>query len=280
MALLLTTYTLVMSEKNRLRQLNFTKRREAEGFKRILFWLKPDEKAYLKKTLAAFRENAGEVELNPVKKVNPYQAEILKGEYPFEFEKIKYPYYTIDKPWDNLRYWNNSLPKGILVFADSHKRVKKWRAVALDGLGAFPVLWSIRYALEQRCWDLAPSRTRKINFSKFDVQTEVLRMVGNAKLKVDARFMNSSLGFMTHPIAAQAVTVDRSIADKFPEGVLVVVVDERGELLETNAECPRREEVLLWNFSQPGLRWDEMKGTWHVAMAVLTKIFRTPDPTI
>ncbi len=326
-ALLLTPYTLVMSEKNRLRQLNFTKRREAEGFKRILFWLKPDEKAYLKKALAAFRENAGEVELNPVKKVNPYQAEILKGEYPFEFEKIKYPYYTIDKPWDNLRYWNNSLPKGILVFADSHKRVKKWRAVALDGLGAFPVLWSIRYALEQRCWDLAPSRTRKINFSKFDVQTEVLRMVGdglgafpvlwsiryaleqrcwdlapsrtrkinfskfdvqtevlrmvgNAKLKVDARFMNSSLGFMTHPIAAQAVTVDRSIADKFPEGVLVVVVDERGELLETNAECPRREEVLLWNFSQPGLRWDEMKGTWHVAMAVLTKIFRTPDPTI
>lgn len=280
MALLLTPYTLVMSEKNRLRQLNFTKRREAEGFKRILFWLKPDEKAYLKKALAAFRENAGAVELNPVKKVNPYQAEILKGEYPFEFEKIKYPYYTIDKPWDNLRYWNNSLPKGILVFADSHKRVKKWRAVALDGLGAFPVLWSIRYALEQRCWDLAPSRTRKINFSKFDVQTEVLRMVGNAKLKVDARFMNSSLGFMTHPIAAQAVTVDRSIADKFPEGVLVVVVDERGELLETNAECPRREEVLLWNFSQPGLRWDEMKGTWHVAMAVLTKIFRTPDPTI
>lgn len=280
MALLLTPYTLVMSEKNRLRQLNFTKRREAEGFKRILFWLKPDEKAYLKKALAAFRENAGEVELNPVKNVNPYQAEILKGEYPFEFEKIKYPYYTIDKPWDNLRYWNNSLPKGILVFADSHKRVKKWRAVALDGLGAFPVLWSIRYALEQRCWDLAPSRTRKINFSKFDVQTEVLRMVGNAKLKVDARFMNSSLGFMTHPIAAQAVTVDRSIADKFPEGVLVVVVDERGELLETNAECPRREEVLLWNFSQPGLRWDEMKGTWHVAMAVLTKIFRTPYPTI
>lgn len=280
MALLLTPYTLVMSEKNRLRQLNFTKRREAEGFKRILFWLKPDEKAYLKNALAAFRENAGEVELNPVKKVNPYQAEILKGEYPFEFEKIKYPYYTIDKPWDNLRYWNNSLPKGILVFADSHKRVKKWRAVALDGLGAFPVLWSIRYALEQRCWDLAPSRTRKINFSKFDVQTEVLRMVGNAKLKVDARFMNSSLGFMTHPIAAQAVTVDRSIADKFPEGVLVVVVDERGELLETNAECPRREEVLLWNFSQPGLRWDEMKGTWYVAMAVLTKIFRTPDPTI
>ena len=280
MALLLTPYTLVMSDIIRLRQLNFTKRREAEGFKRILFWLKPDEKAYLKKALAAFRENAGEVELNPVKNVNPYQAEILKGEYPFEFEKIQYPYYTIDKPWDNLRYWNNSLPKGILVFADSHKRVKKWRAVALDGLGAFPVLWSIRYALEQRCWDLAPSRTRKINFSKFDVQTEVLRMVGNAKLKVDARFMNSSLGFMTHPIAAQAVTVDRSIADKFPEWVLVGVVDERGELLETNAECPRREEVLLWNFSQPGLRWDEMKGTWYVAMAVLTKIFRTPDRTI
>lgn len=280
MALLLTPYTIVMSEKNRLRQLNFTKRREAEGFKRILFWLKPEEKAYLKKALAAFRENAGYVELNPVKNVNPYEAEILKGEYPFEFEKIKYPYYTIDKPWDNLRYWNNSLPKGILVFADSHKRVKKWRAVALDGLGAFPVLWSIRYALEQRCWDLAPSRTRKINFSKFDVQTEVLRMVGNAKLKVDARFMNSSLGFMTHQIAAQAVSVDKNIVNNMPTGVLVVVVDERGELLETNAECPRREEVLLWNFSQPGLRWDEMKGTWHVAMAVLTKIFRTPDPTI
>lgn len=274
MALLLTPYTLVMSEKNRLRQLNFTKRREAEGFKRILFWLKPDEKAYLKKALAVFRENAGEVELNPVKKVNPYQAEILKGEYPFEFEKIKYPYYTIDKPWDNLRYWNNSLPKGILVFADSHKRVKKWRAVALDGLGAFPVLWSIRYALEQRCWDLAPSRTRKINFSKFDVQTEVLRMVGNAKLKVDARFMNSSLGFMTHPIAAQAVTVDRSIADKFPEGVLVVVVDERGELLETNAECPQKEEILLWKHGQPGLRRDEVTGTWHAAMEVLSSALR------
>lgn len=274
MALLLTPYTLVMSEKNRLRQLNFTKRREAEGFKRILFWLKPDEKAYLKNALAAFRENAGEVELNPVKKVNPYQAEILKGEYPFEFEKIKYPYYTIDKPWDNLRYWNNSLPKGILVFADSHKRVKKWRAVALDGLGAFPVLWSIRYALEQRCWDLAPSRTRKINFSKFDVQTEVLRMVGNAKLKVDARFMNSSLGFMTHPIAAQAVSVDRTIVDNMPAGVLVVVVDERGELLRTNAECPQKEEILLWKHGQPGLRRDEVTGTWHAAMEVLSSALR------
>ena len=49
MALLLTPYTLVMSEKNRLRQLNFTKRREAEGFKRILFWLKPDERHISKK---------------------------------------------------------------------------------------------------------------------------------------------------------------------------------------------------------------------------------------
>ena len=79
-----------MSEKNRLRQLNFTKRREAEGFKRILFWLKPDEKAYLKKALAAFRENAGEVELNPVKKVNPYQAEILKGEYLCRVERSEF----------------------------------------------------------------------------------------------------------------------------------------------------------------------------------------------
>lgn len=274
MALLLTPYTLVMSEKNRLRQLNFTKRREAEGFKRILFWLKPDEKAYLKKALAAFRENAGEVELNPVKNVNPYQAEILKGEYPFEFEKIKYPYYTIDKPWDNLRYWNNSLPKGILVFADSHKRVKKWRAVALDGLGAFPVLWSIRYALEQRCWDLAPSRTRKINFSKFDVQTEVLRMVGNAKLKVDASIQGSSLGFLMHPIEAEGITVSSSIVNEMPDGVLVVVVDERGNLLKTNAECPRMEEILLWKHGQPGLRRDEVSGTWHAAMEVFMAIFR------
>lgn len=273
MALLLTPYTLVMSEKNRLRQLNFTKRREAEGFKRILFWLKPDEKAYLKKALAAFRENAGEVELNPVKNVNPYQAEILKGEYPFEFEKIQYPYYTIDKPWDNLRYWNNSLPKGILVFADSHKRVKKWRAVALDGLGAFPVLWSIRYALEQRCWALARKeapRTRKIDFAKFDVQTEILLMVGNAKLKVDASIQGSSLGFLMHPIEAEGITVSSSIVNEMPDGVLVVVVDERGNLLKTNAECPRMEEILLWKHGQPGLRRDEVTGTWHVAMEVLS----------
>ena len=273
MALLLTPYTLVMSEKNRLRQLNFTKRREAEGFKRILFWLKPDEKAYLKKALAAFRENAGEVELSPVKNVNPYQAEILKGEYPFEFEKIKYPYYTIDKPWDNLRYWNNSLPKGILVFADSHKRVKEWRAVKLNGLGAFPVLWAIRYALEQRCWALARKetpRTRKIDFSKFDVQTEILLMVGNTKLKVDASIQGSSLGFLMHPIEAEGITVSSSIVNEMPDGVLVVVVDERGNLLKTNAECPRMEEILLWKHGQPGLRRDEVTGTWHVAMEVLS----------
>lgn len=262
-----------MSEKNRLRQLNFTKRREAEGFKRILFWLKPDEKAYLKKALAAFRENAGEVELSPVKNVNPYQAEILKGEYPFEFEKIKYPYYTIDKPWDNLRYWNNSLPKGILVFADSHKRVKEWRAVKLNGLGAFPVLWAIRYALEQRCWALAQKeapRTRKIDFAKFDVQTEILLMVGNAKLKVDASIQGSSFGFLMHPIEAEGITVSSSIVNEMPNGVLVVVVDERGNLLKTNAECPRMEEILLWKHGQPGLRRDEVTCTWHVAMEVLS----------
>lgn len=264
-----------MSEKNRARQEAFTKRRQAEGLKRFQFWATPEEKDYLKKALDDFRDNGEST--TPIhretlaKGHNTFQDKLLKGEFPLI--RHKYPAYTIDKPWDNLRYWNNPLPKGILVFADSHKRVKEWRAVKLKGLGAFPVLWAIRYALEQRCWALARKeapRTRKIDFSKFDVQTEILLMVGNAKLKVDSSFQSSSLGFLMHPIEAEAITVSSSIVEVMPNGVLVVVVDERGNLLKTNAECPRKEEILLWKHGQPGLRRDEVTGTWHVAMEVLS----------
>ena len=264
-----------MSEKNRARQEAFTKRRQAEGLKRFQFWATPEEKDYLKKALDDFRDNRESTtpihRETLVKGHNTFQDELLKGEFPPI--KHKCPTYTIDKPWDNLRYWNNPLPKGILVFSDSHKRVKEWRAVKLNGLGAFPVLWAIRYALEQRCWALARKeapRTRKIDFSKFDVQTEILLMVGNAKLKVDSSFQSSSLGFLMHPIEAEAITVSSSIVEVMPNGVLVVVVDERGNLLKTNAECPRKEEILLWKHGQPGLRRDEVTGTWHVAMEVLS----------
>ena len=139
------------------------------------------------------------------------------------------------------------------------------------------MLWAIRYALEQRCWALARKeapRTRKIDFSKFDVQTEILLMVGNAKFKVDASFQGSSLGFLMHPIEAKAITVSSSIVEEMPDGVLVVVVDERGNLIKTNAECHRKEEILLWKHGQPGLRRDEVTGTWHAVMEVLAAIFR------
>lgn len=268
-----------MSEKNRARQEAFTKRRQAEGLKRFQFWATLEEKDYLKKALDDFRDNgksAIPIHYEPLaKEHNSFQDELLKGVFPPI--RHKYPAYTIDKPWDNLRYWNNPLPKGILVFADSHKRVKKWRAVKLNGLGAFPVLWAIRYALEQRCWALARKeapRTRKIDFSKFDVQTEILLMVGNAKLKVDSSFQSSSLGFLMHPIEAEAITVSSSIVEVMPNGVLVVVVDERGNLLKTNAECLQKEEILLWKHGQPGLRRDEVTGTWHVAMEVLSSALR------
>ena len=268
-----------MSEKNRARQEAFTKRRQAEGLKRFQFWATLEEKDYLKKALDDFRDNrksAIPIHHEPLaKEHNSFQDELLKGGFPPI--RHKYPAYTIDKPWDNLRYWNNPLPKGILVFADSHKRVKKWRAVKLNGLGAFPFLWAIRYALEQRCWSLAKldaPRTRKINFSKFDVQTEILLMLGNAKLKVDASFKDSSLGFLMYPIEAEAITVSSSIVDEMSNGVLVVVVDERGNLLKTNAECPRKEEILLWKHGQPGLRRDEVTGTWHTAMEALAAFLR------
>lgn len=267
-----------MSEKHRARQAAYTKRQEATGFKRFQFWATPEEKAYLQEALTYFREY-GDIPYNAIKSKNlgnnNLQVELLKGEFPTR--QIKYPCYTIDKPWDNLRYWNNILPKGMIVFADSHKRVKEWRAVKLNGLGAFPVLWAIRYALEQRCWALARKeapRTRRIDFSKFDVQTEVLLMVGNAKLGVDESFKNSSLGFLMHPIEAEAITVSSSILNEMPDGVLVVVVDERGNLIKTNAECPLKDEIFLWKHGQPGLRRDEVAGTWHVAMEVLSSALR------
>ena len=272
-------HPLAMSEKNRMRQEAFTKRRQAEGLKRFQFWATPEEKAYLKKALDDYRNN-GDIPKETTHEIiktdpNAVQVELLKGEVLSIVPK--YPIYTIDKSWDNLLYWNNPLPKGIIVFADSHKRVKKWRAVKLNGLGAFPVLWAIRYSLEQRCWELARKdapRTRKINFSKFDVQTEIQLMVGNAKLKVDERVKGSSLGFLLHPIEAEAVTVSCEIVDQMPGGVLVVVIDERGNLIKTNAVCPRIEEILLWKHGQPGLRRDEVTGTWHAAMEVLSSACR------
>lgn len=148
-----------------------------------LRWKKKD---YLKKALDDFRDNRESTtpihRETLIKGHDTFQDELLKGEFPPI--KHKCPTYTIDKPWDNLRYWNNPLPKGIFVFADSHKRVKEWRAVKLNGLGAFPVLWAIRYALEQRCWALARKeapRTRKIDFAKFDVQTGNLTDGGECK---------------------------------------------------------------------------------------------------
>lgn len=279
MALSLTLSPAAMSEKNRARQEAFTKRRQAEGLKRFQFWATPEEKDYLKKVLDDYRDNgesAIPIQRKPLNEGrNQLQEELLKGE--FAVRRHQYPIYTIDKPWDNLRYWNNPLPKGILVFADSHKRVKEWRAVKLNGLGAFPVLWAIRYALEQRCWSLAKqdaSRIRKINFSKYDVQTEILLIVGNAKLKVDASFKDSSLGFLMHPIEAEAITVSSSIVEEMPDGVLLVVLDERGNLLRTNAECPRKDEILLWKHGQPGLRRDELADTWHAWMGILARLFR------
>lgn len=107
-----------MSEKNRARQEAFTKRRQAEGLKRFQFWATPEEKDYLKKALDDFRDNGESA--TPIhreildKGQNSFQDELLKGELPLF--RQKYPSYTIDKPWDNLRYWNNPLPKGILVF--------------------------------------------------------------------------------------------------------------------------------------------------------------------
>ncbi len=264
-----------MSEKNRARQEAFTKRRQAEGLKRFQFWATPEEKEFLKNKLAEFRDNGGDSGL-PCKRTNEkpvigdFQTELLKGEFPVKMPR--YPRYTIDKPWDNLRYWNNMLPKGIIVFSDAHKR-KKRRAVELAGLGAFPVLWAIRYALEQRCWELAPPRTRRINFTKFDVQQETIRIVQTAKLRVDADYLNSSLGFLLHPIAAKAITVDQSVADQPPDGVLVVVIDEFGKLVAGNVECPGKEDILQWMHGHPGFSPDRLRGTWHPAMVVLTRAF-------
>ena len=77
-----------------------------------------------------------------------------------------------------------------------------------------------------------------------------------------------------HPIEAEAITVSSSILNEMPDGVLVVVVDERGNLIKTNAECPLKDEIFLWKHGQPGLRRDEVAGTWHVAMEVLSSALR------
>lgn len=105
-----------MSEKNRARQEAFTKRRQAEGLKRFQFWATPEEKDYLKKALDDFRDNRESTtpihRETLIKGHDTFQDELLKGEFPPI--KHKCPTYTIDKPWDNLRYWNNPLPKEAL----------------------------------------------------------------------------------------------------------------------------------------------------------------------
>ena len=251
------------------RQQAFVKRREATGQKRFQFWATAEEKDFLKDQLDLYRKG---VTVKPeFKQINTAKEAFIKdlknGFFMQPFEKSR-PYVS-DGPWfDNPSVWNKRLPDGLLVFADHRKRVKEWRAVKLIGLGSFPVIWALLFALKETYWSRVHGGTKSINFVKFDVQSDLITLVGKAKMRIDSSFVDTPLGFMTHSIDVKVTTVSSNILDEFPIGVLTIVVDKEKRLLGTNAVCQDIEQILAWMEVEP-----QLKGNWHITIKALISFF-------
>ena len=278
-----------MSAKHLERQNRYVDRLKAQGFKRFQLWLKPEEKDYIQNIIDVRRGTKEAV----YKDINTYTGQLTQSQIKLRkdirlglFTGVSTPpakTYYHDFLTDPDLFWDKPLPNALLVLADSHKSVQKWRAVHLHGLGAFPVVWSIVYALKRYAYGkgaLSKPRRRNFDLSVLPFEDIVQMIVGNAAMQADDTFKSTPFGFLTYRINITRTKVPSTIASEAPEGCLLVVIDNQGKLLSTNAFCDNQEEITAWKLIPPMLDEKERKQGWHPYMKALTEIFSEPQVSI
>lgn len=130
------------------RQNRYAEKLKAEGLKRFQFWMKPEEKDYLMRILQSLREGSSlEIKNNVPENTAKINELIRNGHLFIENNSVKLKPYFHDLLNSPERFWHIPLPDAMIVVADRLLRTKQWRAVYLKGLGAFPIVWSIIFAL-------------------------------------------------------------------------------------------------------------------------------------
>ena len=278
-----------MPAKHLERQNRYVERLKAQGFKRYQLWLKPEEKDYIQEIID-IRRGIKEV---LYKDIDTYTGQLTQSQIKLR-QDIKFGVFTgTNTPQPKTYYhdfltdpdllWDKPLPNALLVLADQHKSVQKWRAVHLHGLGAFPIVWSIVYALKRYAYGkgaLSKPRRRYFDLSVLPFEEIVQMIVGNAAMQADDTFKSTPFGFLTYRINATSTKVPSSIASEPPEGCLLVVIDHQGELLSTNAFCDNQEEITVWKLVPPMFDEQERKQGWNPIMVALTELFHAPHITL
>ena len=260
------------------RQNRYVEKLKAEGLKRFQFWMKPEEKEYLMQVLDNLRNGKSidikESDYPDAAKINQL---ILNGHFHIEKKPVNSQAYFHDLLNTPNRFWNNPLPDAMLVVSDRLLRTKKWRAVYLKGLGAFPVVWSIIFALTRYVdgdMALKQPKRRKINLLEYDFELLIKSIVGRAAMRAEDSWKGTPLGFITYPLRVESRLVPASIINEFPKGILTVVVDPAGKLKATNANCDNIEQITAWRITPPVMTDADRRQGWNPYMLALAELFK------
>lgn len=260
------------------RQNRYAEKLKAEGLKRFQFWMKPEEKDYLMQILQNLREgNAIEIKSNEPVNTSKINELIRNGHFFIENNSIKSKPYFHDLLNSPERFWHNPLPDAMIVVADRLLRTKQWRAVYLKGLGAFPVVWSIIFALTRYVdGDMAlkhPKR-RNINLLEYDFELLIKSIVGRAAMRAEDDWRGTIIGFITYQVRVESQFVSSNIANEYPKGVLTVVVDHYGKLKATNAHCDNIQQITAWRIAPPVMTDTDRQKGWNPYMLALAELFK------
>ena len=154
---------------------------------------------------------------------------------------------------------------------------EKWRAVYLKGLGAFPVVWSIIFALTRYVdgdMALKQPKRRKINLLEYDFELLIKSIVGRAAMRAEDSWKGTPLGFITYPLRVESRLVPANIINEFPKGILTVVVDPAGKLKATNANCDNIEQITAWRITPPVMTDADRRQGWNPYMLALAELFK------
>lgn len=188
----------------------------------------------------------------------------------------KSPPYHFEFCWSRQTSWPSTLASALLI----QVKGKDSRAVSLRGLGSFPVLWSLLYAHRQWCGIRIRKqnpRRRRFSLMEFDLASDLMVLAGQAKLKLDERYRNTPLGFMLNVIEVRPTHVPDDLEEALSTNDrLVVVIDDNGTLVQTNAMLDNMDEVLQWRYAPPIWSQSDQAKSWHPTMQLLTTLFLMP----